>query len=139
MPPDADLLAIEKNFWMSGPLFYDAHLAPEATMLFPTGLLRREQIDASVAETPRWQQVRIDDPYIAWPSPTVAVLTYRAAASRPGTPGYAAQVTSVYMLKADGWQLAFHQQLPNTARSGMLRMPLYGVSLIPTPNAPSAS
>jgi Domain of unknown function (DUF4440) len=117
MQTDAELLALEKDFWTSGPSFYEEHLAADATMLFPAGLLRREQIVASIGETPRWQRVRIDDPYIAWPLPTVAVLTYQAAASRPGTPAYAAQVTSVYVLNAGGWQLAFHQQLPETAMS----------------------
>jgi hypothetical protein len=115
MQHDADLMALEKSFWTCGPSFYEEHLAADATMLFPAGLLRREQIVASIAETPRWQRVRIDDPYIAWPVPTVAVLTYQAAAARPGTPAYAAHVTSVYVLTADGWQLAFHQQLPETA------------------------
>jgi hypothetical protein len=117
MQSDADLLALERSFWTSGPSFYEEHLAADATMLFPAGLLRREQIAAAIAETPRWQRVRIDDPYIAWPVPTVAVLTYQAAASRPGTPAYAAQITSVYVLNADGWKLAFHQQLPGTAMS----------------------
>jgi hypothetical protein len=121
MQPDADLLALEKNFWLGGASFYEDHLSADATMLFPAGLMRREEIIASIAEGPRWQRVRIDDPYIAWPAPAVAVVTYQAAASRPGTPAYESHVTSVYVQSANGWQLAFHQQQPRSSLQAMRR------------------
>jgi len=112
MISDAELLALERNFWTGDAPFYAQHLSDDATMVFPapTGVLRREQIVAKVAQTPRWRAVRFHDPFIARPSASVAVLTYQAEAMRGDQPPYTAQVTSVYTLAADGWRLAFHQQ-----------------------------
>lgn len=119
MISDAELLALEKNFWTGDAPFYDRHLSEDATMVFPapTGVLRRDQIVTSAATAPRWRAVRIHDPFIARPSASVAVLTYQAEAIRGEEPPYSAQVTSVYTLGAGDWRLAFHQQ---SARIGAI-------------------
>jgi len=112
MISDAELLALEKHFWTGDAPFYDQHLSADATMVFPApaGVLRRDQIVASIAQSPRWREVRINDPFITRPSASFAVLTYQAEAIRGDQPPYSAQVTSVYTLDANGWRLAFHQQ-----------------------------
>src|SRR5688572_32943777 len=105
MISDAELLALERNFWTGDAPFYAQHLSDDATMVFPapTGVLRREQIVAKVAQTPRWRAVRFHDPIIARPSASVAVLTYQAEAMRDDQPPYTSQVTSAYTLAVGGW------------------------------------
>jgi hypothetical protein len=113
MNPDANLLALEKGFWIRDARYYEEHLAADAAMVLPppTGVLRRDRIVQSIEHAPRWRAVRMHGPVIARPSASMAVLTYRAEAWRlDGEPPYDAHVISIYRLSDDRWRLAFHQQ-----------------------------
>jgi hypothetical protein len=46
------------------------------------------------------------------PTADTAVVTYSVVAQREGTPEYSALMSSVYVRRATGWKLAFHQQTP---------------------------
>jgi hypothetical protein len=137
MNSDADLLALEKDFWTGGARFYDEHLAHNATMVLPppTGVLHRDRILSSIEQTPRWQSVRIHDPFIARPAENVAVVTYQAEALRRRKEApYNAAVTSVYTRADNGWRLAFHQQSARTnalqTRSAVLQRARVGASAV---------
>lgn len=109
------LLALERRFWKGDAAFYERHLSADAVMALPVaaGILRRDQIVASVAEGPRWTQLRIVNPRVVRLSDTSAMLTYRAQASREGESApYLAVASSAYVLADGEWQLAFHQQTP---------------------------
>ena len=109
------LLALERRFWKGDAAFYERHLSADAVMAFPVaaGILRRDQIIASVADGPRWAQLRIVNPRVVRLSDTSALLTYRAQASREGDSApFLAVASSAYILTGGEWQLAFHQQTP---------------------------
>ena len=109
------LLALERRFWKGDAAFYERHLSADAVMALPVaaGILRRDQIVSSVADGPRWTQLRIVNPRVVRLSDTSAMLTYRAQASRDGDPApYLAVASSAYVLTGGEWQLAFHQQTP---------------------------
>lgn len=109
------LVALERNFWKSDADFYERHLSAAAVMALPVpaGILRRDEIVASIAEGQPWAHLRIINPRVVTLSPTSALLTYRAQASRKGDSSeYLAVVSSAYVLSGGEWQLAFHQQTP---------------------------
>lgn len=111
------LLAMEERFWRGGAEHYRQALADDALMVFapPAGVLDRAGTLASIEQAPRWQAVSFSAVQVARPTADVAVLVYRARATREGgsTAPYAAQCSSVYVCQgADGWRLALHQQTP---------------------------
>ena len=109
------LLALERRFWKGDAAFYERHLLADAVVALPVpaGILRRDQIIASVADGPRWAKLRIVNPRVVRLSDTSALLTYRAQASREGAAApYLTVASSAYVLTGGEWQLAFHQQTP---------------------------
>jgi len=107
---DADLLALEHAAWraLCGPGaadWYRERLADDAVMVFPFGVLDREQSLAAIAGAPPWAEYRIEK------SRTVALpgggaLVYHARARRPGAEPFEAWIASVWI----AGRLALHQQ-----------------------------
>ena len=58
------------------------------------------------------RDLRIEVAGLLAPTADVAILTYRASATRGEGPRYRALVSSGYVRRLDGWKLAFHQQTP---------------------------
>lgn len=118
------LLALERRFWKGDASFYERHLSASAVMALPVpaGILRRDEIVASIAGGARWAHLRVINPRMVLLSPTSALLTYRAQASRKGDASeYLAVVSSAYVLSGGEWQLAFHQQTPEPAATPAAR------------------
>lgn len=111
------LLALEESFWYGDGAFYQQHLAADALMVFgdPVGVLDRETTVRSIADSPRWQQVQLEDVRLAALGADAVVLTYRATARRnEDEPEYRARASSAYVHRGGEWLLAFHQQTPAT-------------------------
>jgi len=108
-----DIIALEKQFWLSNSDTYRRHLADEALMVFadPVGALDREATLASIEAAPRWSGVEFDDVRTLPLTKDAKLLSYRATAWRPDhSEPYVARAASVYVLTGEDWRLAYHQQ-----------------------------
>ncbi len=119
------LLALEEQAWQAlsagrAQQFYGRYLAPQAVMVFPTGVLTREQALSSLDSAPPWASHTIDDAQVVVLTEDSALLTYSARAQRMGEAPYLARMTTVFVREpgGDDWLTAFHQQTPigETAR-----------------------
>ena len=110
-----ELGKLETGFWRGTRNYYDEHLADECFAVYPepAGIMSRDEILRSIDDLARWEQVELEDIAMIEPTPGVAILTYRATASRAGSDQpYRALVGSVYVKQDDVWKLAFNQQTP---------------------------
>jgi hypothetical protein len=115
------LFAMEEQFWKGDADFYVHALTEDALMVFPApaGLLDKSQIVRSIATSQRWKEVSFQARHLVQPAPSVALLTYRVSARREGQEArYVALASSLYVERADAWELAFHQQTPLLAAQG---------------------
>lgn len=60
----------------------------------------------------RWRGLEIQVEGLLRPTEGVAMLTYRAEASRGDGDRYRALASSGYVLRDGGWKMMFHQQTP---------------------------
>jgi hypothetical protein len=117
MATDADLFRIENGFWFSGREHFLAHLDETCLLAFPQsgemhGVFSRESIADTATEPDRWRDVRMTETHVLRPAGDVAVLSYRADATRRDGQPYRALILSGYVRRAGGWKLAFHQHAP---------------------------
>ena len=115
------LLAIEEQFWKGDADFHVRTLTEDALMIFPApaGLLDKARVVHAIATSQRWREVAFRDSRLLQPRSDVAILAYRVSARREGQEArYAAYVSSVYIERNGGWELAFHQQTPLPAAQG---------------------
>lgn len=111
MSLEAELLAIDKEFWTGGPQAYADHCDDRCLVVFAgmAAVMPREEI-AKTAEQGRWTNVEMKTIGLMRLSDTSAVIAYECVAIRKGGQPHRALVTSGYVLRADGWKLATHQQ-----------------------------
>jgi hypothetical protein len=114
------LIALEQEGWEAlaagdGGAYYRAHLAPNAVMAFPFGVLSREATIAAMESAPPWERFEIRDPQVVELGGDGGVVVYDVVAQRAGEEPYTAVVSSTFVRDGDGWKLAFHQQSPRTA------------------------
>jgi hypothetical protein len=113
------LLSLEEQAWDAltkgtGATFYGRTLAPRALMVFPSGVMTREQTLAALEVAQPWALYSIEDAQAMGLSKDSALLTYTARAQRRGEAPYVARMTTIFVRAGDGsdWQTAFHQQTP---------------------------
>jgi hypothetical protein len=109
------LFDLEEKFWTEGPSYYQRNLAYTALMVFPepAGVLLKDEIAPSLAETSRWSQVALEEHRLLELTEKAALVTYKATAARAdGGEPYRARASSVYVRDGAAWKLAFHQQTP---------------------------
>lgn len=112
-----DLYPVEEGFWLGGQEHFLAHLDARCLIVFPQagemhGVQSREDVAASASTPGRWRDLTISDRHSLQMAHGVVVLSYRADVSRFDGVPYAALVSSAYVLRPDGWKLAFHQHSP---------------------------
>lgn len=107
------LWEMERRFWLDGPAFYEASMAPDACMVFPApvGILSGHRIIDGLRQAPRWKSVDFDNRTEAELDSTV-VLAYDAIGRRDGEEPYTAYCASTYVRRDDTWVLLAHQQTP---------------------------
>ena len=110
-----DLLRIEQSLWKGGVDAYRQALDDDCLVAFPkeAGVSSREEVAGTVEGAPRWKELEIDVEGLLQPTPDVAILTYRASASRgEEDEPYRALISSGYVKRDADWKLMFHQQTP---------------------------
>ena len=108
-----DLLAMEQKLWSGGKAEYQRTLDDDCLVAFTemAGVSSREKI-AAQANGSRWHDVNLEVEGFLQPTDDVAVLTYRASATRENAEPYEARVSSGYVRRNGGWKMMFHQQTP---------------------------
>ncbi len=114
------LVSLEEQGWQAlsqgtGADFYQKNLTDHALMVFPIGVLTREQSIETIKAAPPWASFRIEDPRVIALTDDSAILTYRCTAQRAGQEPYSALMTTVFVRHEGAWKTAFHQQTPVSA------------------------
>ena len=112
---DADLWAIEREFWLGGAEVYESGVAPEALFVLPgpIGTLTRSQTIDVIRGSPRWDEVAFESVHTIRPRIDVALLSYEGIGQRDGGKTvYRARCSSMYVETGGRWLLIFHQQTP---------------------------
>ena len=121
MIPQERILALEIEGWdalsgTAGADFYRRLLTEDALMVFPFGVLDREQAIAAIAAAPPWARYRIDEPRVLTLDDDSALVIYRITSRRADeTADFVAVLSSGYVRRDGEWRLAFHQQSPAPA------------------------
>jgi hypothetical protein len=117
---ESELIRLEEQGWRAlsstgeaAAEFYDRILDDRVVMLLPGGMVLddRAAIVQSMSGQP-WSSFELDDLRVLQPTADTAVVTYGVVAQREGSPEYSALMSSLYVRRAKGWKLAFHQQTP---------------------------
>jgi hypothetical protein len=93
--------------------FYGEVLDETVVMLLPGGLALDDR--AAIIDSmsgPPWSSYRLDGLTEHRPTAETAVVRYGVRARRGAAAEYSALVASLYVRRADGWRLTFHQQTP---------------------------
>jgi hypothetical protein len=93
--------------------FYGRILDRDPVMVLPGGVVldSRPVMVESMSGQP-WSSYQLEDMRELRPTDDVGVVTYGVTACRSGSDDYSALMSSMYVLRDDGWKLAFHQQSP---------------------------
>jgi hypothetical protein len=107
---------MERRLWLEGVLAYENLMAARCIMVFaPMGIMQRDSIVKSLRDAPRWSSVIFADQAEIL-GEHVAMLAYRAEASREHTEPYNALCTSTYIREGREWHLTQHQQTARPIR-----------------------
>jgi hypothetical protein len=106
-----ELLRIEHELGAGSADAYRRHLAEEALMVLPDGVLDRDACIAAIEASPGWDELEISDARTLALADDAAVLTY-SWRSRRGETSYTALMSSVYARRDGAWRLVLHQQTP---------------------------
>jgi ketosteroid isomerase-like protein len=113
-----ELVDLEQRGWEAlrgnrGAAFYDELMADDAVMVFPMGVLDRQESLQAIRDASPWVTYRLESEAVVRPSPDVGIVVYHAVARRQGADEYRAWMTSTYVREPSGrWRLALHQQSP---------------------------
>ena len=116
MPLTDELVTIERTLWTNDRQIYDERLEGEAFLVFPeTGVMRKAAALEGIAQENRagrkWAEVAFADVEAVAVTSDAALLTYRADARwEHESTIRSVLATSLYVRRAGGWMLAFHQQ-----------------------------
>jgi hypothetical protein len=109
------LFDLEEQFWKGGSAFYRRNLADAAVMIFPdpSGVMIKDEICSSIEDSPRWEDVQLEEHRVMELDDNAVVVSYKATATREGEIlPYVARASSAYVRDGASWKLAFHQQTP---------------------------
>jgi Domain of unknown function (DUF4440) len=112
-----ELLEAEWEGWRAlasgrGGEHYRQHLAANAVMAFPFGVMSRQDAIDAMEAAPPWSSFDLVDAQVVELSADSGIVVYRVNAQRTGEEPYVAIVSSTF-IRGDGrWLLAFHQQSP---------------------------
>lgn len=81
-------------------------------MAFSFGVLDRAQALEAIAAAPPWSRYDITSPRVVRLGQDAAVVVYTVRAEREGQPEFHAVVSSTFVRRGSGWQLALHHQSP---------------------------
>jgi hypothetical protein len=111
----SELIQTERRGWDAlcsdeAGAYYSRHLADDAAMAFPFGVMdRQEALDAMTSAEP-WSTYHMEDPRTIVLGPDSGVVVYGVTAQREGQEPFSAVVSSTFVRVQGEWKLAFHQQ-----------------------------
>jgi hypothetical protein len=111
------LIELERKFWNGNAGFYRQNLDETCLIAFAqmSGAFGKEDIASTIKNGERWHDIDISVKGVVEPAPGVAILTYKAHATRANGQPYDALVSSGYVQRDKAWKMAFHQQTPLAA------------------------
>jgi hypothetical protein len=114
---DEDLISLERQGWQAlttehGASYYRDHLADDAVMAFPFGVISRSQAIEAIAAAPPWSRYELTDAKVIRLGEDAAVVVYHVRAQRGRQPEFVAVASSTFVRASGSWRLAFHQQSP---------------------------
>jgi hypothetical protein len=114
---EQELITAEREGWEAlasgrGGEHYRQHLAANAVMAFPFGVMSREEAIDAMEAAPPWSSFELVDPKVVELSPDSGIVVYRVSAGRAGEEPYAAIASSTFVRRDGQWLLVFHQQSP---------------------------
>jgi hypothetical protein len=117
MDLEETLIEAEREGWAAlttteGGSYYREHLAADALMAFPFGVIDREQAIEAMESAPPWAEFEMRDPRVVALTEHSGVVVYSVVARRDRQEPYSAVISSAYVLRDGAWKLAFHQQTP---------------------------
>ncbi|MBW3654226.1 MAG: nuclear transport factor 2 family protein [Actinobacteria bacterium] len=95
-----------------GGEYYREHLAADALMAFPFGVMSRDDAIAAMESAQPWSTFEIKEPRVVALTEDCGVVVYLAAARRAGDEPYSAVISSTFVRRGGAWKLAFHHQAP---------------------------
>ena len=111
------LLDLERKFWTGDADFYRKNLDDSCLVAFTemTGVMSRDAVAETVKDGNRWRDLALEPKGMVEPAAGVAILSYRAEATRASGEAYAAIVSSGYIRRGNAWRMTFHHQTPLAA------------------------
>src|SRR5688572_20300323 len=99
---DQELIEAEREGWQAlasgrGGDHYRQHLAANAVMAFPFGVMSRQQAIHAMEAVPPWSSFDLIDPQVVELSADSGIVVYRVEAQRAGEEPYAAIVSSTFV------------------------------------------
>ena len=96
-----ELIDAEREGWEAlasgrGGEHYRTHLAPNAVMAFPFGVMSRQEAIDAMEAAPPWSSFDLVDPQVVELSTDSGIVVYRVSAQRAGEEPYAAIVSSAF-------------------------------------------
>lgn len=108
---DDELWAHEQRFWLDRVAFCEQHLAPDALVVLPKGIVARGTGLETLGDTLPWINVALSNRHCVHPTAHLAMLAYEAAADRGDESTASRAYCSSTYLRANGrWLLAAHHQ-----------------------------
>ncbi len=113
-----ELLELEHAGWRSlcnstGGDFYGDLMTADGHMVLANGaVMSCAAVIESLQHAPPWSSYTIDEPQATLLSDEVAALIYTGTGHRDDGDDFTAIMTSIYVRRASGWQLAHYQQTP---------------------------
>jgi hypothetical protein len=106
------LYALERELAQGGGETYQRLLTDGAVIVVPGMTMDKRQTVAAMDASRGWDAIAFADQKVTELNEEAALLTYRFLGRRGDDFDYKALMGSVYVLHADEWRLAFHQQTP---------------------------
>jgi hypothetical protein len=106
------LFTLERELARGDGETYERLLTDGAVVVVPSMTMDKPQTVAAMNASPGWDAVGFADEQCAELNDEAALLTYRFLGRRGDDVDYKALMGSVYVLRDQGWRLAFHQQTP---------------------------
>lgn len=104
----------EASLWTGDADHYRELVDAECVMVLPTQpyVFSAEAAIAAVADTPRWDEVKLGELTIQRPQDGLIVIAYHASASRGGERYEAHCTSTLRRIEHEEWRVVQHQQTP---------------------------
>jgi hypothetical protein len=110
-----ELIQIERRGWEAlcshdAEAYYREHMAEDALMAFPFGVMDKDEALRAMASAEPWSRYEMEDPRVIPLGSDAGVVVYSVTAQRDGQDPFRAVLSSTFVRREGDWKLAFHQQ-----------------------------